>query len=87
VPLRSPLRPRLKYSPDTVMKIKEIRAKSVEELAVARRSMKQEMLNLRIQQKSGQLENPARINILRRSVARIETIINELAAKKAAAAK
>ena len=61
--------------------------KSVGDLADARRSMKQEMLNLRIQQKSGQLENPARIRVLRRSVARIETVINELAAKKAAAAK
>ncbi len=69
------------------MKIKDIRAKSVGDLADARRSMKQEMLNLRIQQKSGQLENPARIRVLRRSVARIETVINELAAKKAAAAK
>jgi large subunit ribosomal protein L29 len=69
------------------MKIKDIRAKSVEDLADSRRSMKQEMLNLRIQQKSGQLENPARIQILRRSVARIETVISELAAKKAAAAK
>ena len=69
------------------MKIKDIRAKSVEDLADTRRSMKQEMLNLRIQQKSGQLENPARIHVLRRSVARIETVINELAAKKAAAAK
>jgi large subunit ribosomal protein L29 len=69
------------------MKIKDIRAKSVEDLADARRSMKMEMLNLRIQQKSGQLENPARIHTLRRSVARIETVINELAAKKAAAAK
>lgn len=69
------------------MKIKDIRAKSVEDLADSRRSMKQEMLNLRIQQKSGQLENPARIHVLRRSVARIETVINELAAKKAAAAK
>jgi large subunit ribosomal protein L29 len=33
------------------------------------------MLNLRIQQQSGQLENPSRIKILRRDVARIETIL------------
>jgi large subunit ribosomal protein L29 len=67
------------------MKIKEIREKSVEDLADARRSMKQEIFNLRIQQKSGQIENPARIRVLRRSIARIETAINELAARKAAA--
>ena len=69
------------------MKIKEIREKSVEDLADARRSMKQETFNLRIQQKSGQLENPARIKVLRRSIARIETVLTELTRKKAAAAK
>jgi large subunit ribosomal protein L29 len=69
------------------MKIKEIREKPVGELADARRSMKQEIFNLRIQQKGGQLENPARIRVLRRSIARIETILTELTRKKAAAAK
>ena len=69
------------------MKIKEIREKSLEDLNDARRSMKQETFNLRIQQKSGQLENPARIRVLRRSIARIETILTEMARKKAAAAK
>jgi len=69
------------------MKINEVREKSVEDLADARRSMKQEIFNLRVQQKSGQLENPARLRVLRRSIARIETVLSELAAKKAAAAK
>jgi large subunit ribosomal protein L29 len=41
------------------MKIKDIREQSVESLAESRRSLKQEMLNLRIQQRSGQLENPS----------------------------
>jgi len=69
------------------MKIKEIRDKSVDDLADARRSMKQEIFNLRIQQKSGQIENPARLRVLRRSIARIETVLTELTAKQAAAAK
>ena len=68
------------------MKIKEIREKPLQDLTDARRSMKQEIFNLRIQQKSGQLENPARIRVLRRSIARIETILTEMARKKAAAA-
>jgi large subunit ribosomal protein L29 len=59
------------------MKISEIREKSVDELADARRGMKQETFNLRIQQKSGQLENPARLRTLRRSIARIETVLTE----------
>jgi len=69
------------------MKIKDIREQSVESLAESRRSLKQEMLNLRIQQRSGQLENPARLRTLRRNVARIETILKELAHARVAAAR
>lgn len=69
------------------MKIKDIREQSVESLAESRRSLKQEMLNLRIQQRSGQLENPARLRTLRRNVARIETVLKELVQARAAAAR
>lgn len=70
------------------MKIKELRESTVEELSARRRELKQEALNLRIQQQSGQLENPARLKLIRREIARIETIITErtraAAVKKAA---
>jgi large subunit ribosomal protein L29 len=70
------------------MKIKELRESSVEELSARRRELKQEALNLRIQQQSGQLENPARLTQIRKEIARIETLITErshaAAAKKAA---
>jgi large subunit ribosomal protein L29 len=70
------------------MKIKELRESTVEELSTRRRELKQEALNLRIQQQSGQLENPSRLKTIRREIARIETIITErthaVAAKKAA---
>ncbi len=59
------------------MKIKELRELSVEELGARRRELRQEMLNLRVQQQIGQLENPARLHLLRREVARIETILSE----------
>lgn len=59
------------------MKIKELREMTVEELGARRRELRQEMLNLRVQQQSGQLENPARLSILRREVARIQTIVTE----------
>jgi large subunit ribosomal protein L29 len=59
------------------MKIKELRELSVDELNVRRRELRQEMLNLRVQQQSGQLENPSRLQLLRREVARIETILTE----------
>ncbi|MDZ4288705.1 MAG: 50S ribosomal protein L29 [Prosthecobacter sp.] len=59
------------------MKIKELRELNVDELSTRRRELRQEMLNLRVQQQSGQLENPARLSLLRREVARIETLIAE----------
>lgn len=65
------------------MKTKELRELSVEELNARRRELRQEMLNLRVQQQSGQLENPARLNLLRREVARIETIVTERSQKVA----
>ena len=59
------------------MKTKELREMTVEELATRSRELRKEALNLRIQQASGQLENPSRLKDLRREVARIETIISE----------
>jgi large subunit ribosomal protein L29 len=59
------------------MKIKELREMTVEELGAKRRELKHEMLNLRVQQQSGQLENPARLHLIRKDVARIETIITQ----------
>lgn len=69
------------------MKIKEVREKTVDDLADARRSMKQEIFNLRIQQKSGQLESPSRLKMLRRSIARIETVLTEMTARNAATSR
>ncbi|HCN27923.1 MAG TPA: 50S ribosomal protein L29 [Verrucomicrobiales bacterium] len=59
------------------MKTKELRELSIEELGARRRELRQEMLNLRVQQQIGQLENPARLRLLRREVARIETLITQ----------
>ena len=59
------------------MKIKETRELSNDELLAQRRDLKQEIINLRVQQQSGQLENPARLRTVRRDVARIETVLTE----------
>ena len=68
------------------MKIKELREQTVEELNRRARELKMEALNLRLQQQSGQLENPARLKLIRREVARIETILVERAGKTKGAA-
>ena len=58
-------------------KIKDLREKSSDELASQRRDLKMEILNLRVQQESGQLENPALLRESRREIARIESILSE----------
>ena len=59
------------------MKVKEIKEMTMEELDQQLEEIKKEQFNLQLQQVSGQLENPARIKELRRSVARIRTIQNQ----------
>jgi large subunit ribosomal protein L29 len=59
------------------MKIKEIMEMSVDELLTKRRDLHQERLHLRLQQQSGQLEQPSRLRLLRRDVARIETVLSQ----------
>ena len=55
------------------MKIKEIVEMSTDELLTKKRDLRQESLHLRLQQQSGQLEQPSRLRLLRRDLARIET--------------
>ncbi|MDF1658719.1 MAG: 50S ribosomal protein L29 [Verrucomicrobiales bacterium] len=57
--------------------IDDLRELSVDELATRRRELKEEALNLRVQKESGQLENPSRLRVIRREVARIETLLTE----------
>jgi large subunit ribosomal protein L29 len=61
------------------MKIKDIIESSTDELLTKRRDLRQERLHLRLQQQSGQLEQPSRLRLLRRDVARIETVLSRRA--------
>ena len=61
------------------MKIKDIRNLNVDELKAKERELRQEALNLHIQQLSGQLEKPSRLNEIRKTIARIQTILNQKA--------
>ena len=58
------------------MKTKEIIEMSTDELLTKKRDLRQESLHLRLQQQSGQLEQPSRLRLLRRDVARIETVLS-----------
>ena len=59
------------------MKISELRDKSADQLFEELTSLKKEAFNLRFQKATGQLENTARVRHVRRSIARVETIIRE----------
>ena len=59
------------------MKFKDIKEMSSDELQTKKRDLRQESLHLRLQQQSGQLEQPSRLKLLRREVARIETVLTE----------
>ncbi len=66
------------------MKAAELRDKTPDQLREQLESLKKEAFNLRFQQATGQLEQPARIRQVRRDAARVKTILNEKAAQAAA---
>ena len=55
---------------------------STDELLTKRRDLRQERLHLRLQQQSGQLEQPSRLRLVRRDVARIETVLSTRATQE-----
>lgn len=61
------------------MKAKEIRDLDNRELDKRLRSLKEELFNLRFQHATGQLENPIRLREVKRSIARVKTILHERA--------
>lgn len=65
------------------MKIKELRELSIEELGKRSKELRHELLSMRLQQTTGQLENPIRLRTVRRDIARIETLLTERTAKAA----
>lgn len=60
-------------------KVKQLTDLTAVELQQQLDDAKKELFNMRLQQVSGQLENPLRIRAVRRSVARIKTVMNQAA--------
>ena len=65
------------------MKMSELKDFTPAELTARSRDLRQELFNLRLQKASAQLEKPARLRLLRRDIARIETRISQLRPKAA----
>lgn len=59
------------------MKISEMRALSVEELKTKMADAREELMKLRFQVVSGQLTDTSRLPVIRKEIARIQTLINE----------
>lgn len=55
----------------------ELRGQGEAELEKQLKDLRDEQFNLRFQHATGQLENTARIRQVRRSIARIKTVMNE----------
>ena len=55
----------------------DFRGKSDDELAEQVATLKKEQFNLRFQKASGQLEGTGRIQVVRRDIARIKTLLGE----------
>lgn len=59
------------------MKVKEIVNLTDEELNKKLQELKTELFNLRFRHASGQLENPMSINLVKKDIARVNTVIRE----------
>ncbi|HKF73298.1 MAG TPA: 50S ribosomal protein L29 [Stellaceae bacterium] len=59
------------------MKAKDVKAKTTDELNAELEQLTKEVFNLRFQRASGQLENTARVRDVRRTIARIKTVLGE----------
>lgn len=67
------------------MNISEIKEMTAEELNTKLADLKAELFNLRFQLAINQLDNPLRISVVKKDIARVKTVIreNELTAERA----
>ena len=59
------------------MKTSKIREMTIPEIASQLHDLEEELTNLRFQKVTSQLDNPLRIRIVRRDIAKLKTILKE----------
>jgi len=59
------------------MKVKELRSLSVEDLLKKNAELREDLFKLRFQHGIRRLENPAKLGLLRKDIARIQTLLAE----------
>lgn len=60
------------------MKASELRQLSADELHAKVVELRSDLFNVRVKRSTGQLENTARLQVLRRDIARAETVLREM---------
>lgn len=65
-----------------MMKIGQLRELTTEELTQKLKDLKAELFNLRFQQATNQLDNPMRIVEVKKTIARVNTLLKEAELKK-----
>ena len=60
------------------MKASELRNMSAEQLTAKLKELKAELFNLRFQHAINQLENPMRINTVKKDIVRINTVLGSM---------
>ena len=68
------------------MKAKNFKDMTNEELEAKLKSLKQELFNLRFSNATGQLANPMQLNVCKKDIAKINTILTERELNKKARA-
>ena len=68
----------------TNQRVSDLKAMTVDQLTEELVKLKKEQFNLRFQRATGQLENSSRVRVVRRDIARVQTVAN---AKRATAEK
>jgi len=64
------------------MKIRDLKELSADELKAKEADLRDQLFKLRFQKSLGQLENPMKLKNVRKDIARIKTLLNEMKDKK-----
>jgi large subunit ribosomal protein L29 len=59
------------------MKAAELRDLGADELGVKERELTDQLFQMRIQKSMGQLENPDKVRLMRRDLARVKTVLRQ----------
>ena len=65
-----------------IYKPKDLKTKTIDELKDQLKLLRKEQFNLRFQVSNGQSENPARFRLIRKEIACIKTILNNVVTSK-----